>query len=532
MRPVHLIPILTLAVTAIAVPAWTGGAAPLVPVRLLATGAGSGRINLSWIDPTPQVEGDETGFEVEARSRGQNFVHIGEAAGDTESFAHGPGLDAGVVYTYRVRAVRGAESSDWTPEVAARPGLRPLFLIPGLAGTVLDEDRTRNQTRRCSAPDLLSWEYPRAISRESYIPGGDPRALQFGPDGRPSTALSRSLRPVGMLNVCIPSQVDLPDLWDLVARLEAEGYRLNRTLFVFAYDWRLSITENARRLRRRISQETAPVDIVAHSMGALIAQEALRQPAVHGRVRTAVLMGPPHLGAPMAFQALRYGYDFDTPAVDPVKVKRAAHNLPGLYDLVPTAGYLAAAGYISDEADLDADGVTGPLTDPTALDRFLRNAVEKIRPLNRRKDPAPHDRLNGRQLDRAAGFRGAIEAWVRPPSSTRIYLLAGYGRLTPVGYREFRDGTDIRCERTLNDAGDGTVPVVSLDPLASQMDRSYWIDGAATGMGHGTFGSVPVVQDLILALVRGTPPRERLPDYTIDRNRVSTGSRTEYDLIP
>ena len=96
------------------------------------------------------------------------------------------------------------------------------------------------------------------------------------------------------------------------------------TCFQFDYDWRRDIVENARRFDQFIEQSAAYVrsiwgsnrpirfDVVAHSMGGLLARYYLRygssdlpadgslpQPTWHGaaRLENIVLVGPPNGGS-------------------------------------------------------------------------------------------------------------------------------------------------------------------------------------------------------------------------------------------
>ncbi len=90
----------------------------------------------------------------------------------------------------------------------------------------------------------------------------------------------------------------------LISFLEGLGYSeqagaADQQLHVFPYDWRLSNLENARRLGAFIEalDHEGPVDLLAHSMGGLIAHAYLAQNRGSHSVRKFISMGTPYLGA-------------------------------------------------------------------------------------------------------------------------------------------------------------------------------------------------------------------------------------------
>src|SRR5205823_1302077 len=76
---------------------------------------------------------------------------------------------------------------------------------------------------------------------------------------------------------------------------------LNPSLFVFAYDWRLSNVENASKLADYVAcvQQFYPnqkVNILTHSMGSLLAWRYILQNS--GQVKRLITIAGPWLGAP------------------------------------------------------------------------------------------------------------------------------------------------------------------------------------------------------------------------------------------
>lgn len=125
-------------------------------------------------------------------------------------------------------------------------------------------------------------------------------------------------------------------------------------LFVFPYDWRLPIEPTAQRLANYVDcvQRFYPgteVDIVAHSMGGLVArryildQESAGEPSY---VRRMVTMGTPWLGAPKLISTMATGeFEFVTNLllVNKDALERVARTFPGAHTLMPSAKYYELA---------------------------------------------------------------------------------------------------------------------------------------------------------------------------------------------
>lgn len=150
-------------------------------------------------------------------------------------------------------------------------------------------------------------------------------------------------------------------------------------LFVFAYDWRKSNFENAVKLRsyvrciQRFYPETK-VDIVAHSMGGLLARSyILNFQGIHD-VRKMVTIGSPFLGAPRSLKVLEDGGFFE-PSVNVVSAaitavkgmrltsanrifKRLLPHFSGAHELLPSEKFFTLGGVpFAEKFDFNADGV-------------------------------------------------------------------------------------------------------------------------------------------------------------------------------
>jgi PGAP1-like protein len=170
-------------------------------------------------------------------------------------------------YQYLHGLARAAASNSQDPN-------RVVYVIPGIMGSQLCLPRNRPD------PDNLLWLDPLDVYNGQL-------AL---------LALSRS--PV---RACGPV---LYGYLPLKFALESAGF----TVRCFDYDWRRDVADSGSALALRIAAETAAdINIVAHSMGGLVARAALRANA-GSKVRRVVTLGTPHGGSFAPVQAVRGVY--------------------------------------------------------------------------------------------------------------------------------------------------------------------------------------------------------------------------------
>jgi hypothetical protein len=176
----------------------------------------------------------------------------------------------------------------------------PVVIIPGIMGSKL-----------CSKDGSLLWgdrlSYTEKRLRKIRLP------FKFDPD-----ALDQ--KPCGI----IESVNVIPLLWEsnvysgLINTLEGFGYNENAVLaskkiIIFDYDWRLSVDYNAKKLREKIDtlfpDKAQQVNILAHSMGGMIARIYVQQLGGADRVKHLIFMGTPSRGSAKIFKRLKEGLD-------------------------------------------------------------------------------------------------------------------------------------------------------------------------------------------------------------------------------
>ncbi len=93
---------------------------------------------------------------------------------------------------------------------------------------------------------------------------------------------------------------------DLIATLDANVYTQGTDLFTFPYNWRLSNMHTALLLKAKIDEVKAicqcdKVDLVAHSMGGLVARQYIQSSSYENDVDQLIFLGTPHRGAPNSY---------------------------------------------------------------------------------------------------------------------------------------------------------------------------------------------------------------------------------------
>ncbi len=133
---------------------------------------------------------------------------------------------------------------------------------------------------------------------------------------------------------------------DLVDSFETNGYEKDVNLFTFPYNWRKSNFETARLLQEKIQSavndtKVSKTDIVAHSMGGLIAREYIESDYYQNNIDQLITLGTPHRGAPESYLKWEAGEGFFT-----ILEKLGRHHLR---DESQHAGYDSIFEYIQNE---------------------------------------------------------------------------------------------------------------------------------------------------------------------------------------
>jgi pimeloyl-ACP methyl ester carboxylesterase len=306
------------------------------------------------------------------------------------------------------------------------PGAPRVLLLPGIMGSRL------GFPGRSGAPDEVIWI--------------DPYAIESGRLARMALPGRRLVRALGV-------QIFL--YLKLKLTLELAGFNVD----FHAYDWRASIDTLGRELLERVrADRIAPVSVVAHSMGGLVARAAMagddRQ-----QISRLIMVAPPNHGSFAPVLALRGAYP-------PVRlIARLDHlhdaethaqhvfaTFPGLYQLLPARGRSTAPD-LYDAANWPRD------------ERAPRRAL----------------------LEKSLRVRELLA-----PADQRFAIIAGIGQPT-ITALSLQDGEFLYH---VTRAGDGTVPV---ELTALDETGSYYVDGVHSELPNDS----RVVNAIVELLTRG-----------------------------
>ncbi len=349
---------------------------------------------------------------------------------------------------------------------AQSTGKPPIIIIPGISGSQLVNPATGKSV----------WF---SIKRDK----DDDLRLPMT-----SAVLSRNrdgLRPKDIIRtVELPVLPDVEVYQTLIDALKERGYaeaswntpKASDVFYVFAYDWRRDNVESAQLLmqrmtavKRRLRSPKLKFDILAHSMGGLVARYAAMYgsadlphsgspvPTWAGAAHIDKLMmfGTPNEGSFAAFDTLLNGYpiiaDRKLPLVDDLRPEDVMTS-PSVFQLIP---HQNSARFLDEELQplkVDIYNVEtwikygwGAITEPKFLGK-LRDAEnlamknKDIKPVKLDKDANLDDRILARTtyaqvrafmaaaLDRARRFHAAIDATSK---TTPVRLFAYGGNCAP-----------------------------------------------------------------------------------------------------
>jgi len=105
---------------------------------------------------------------------------------------------------------------------------------------------------------------------------------------------------------------------NLIASFKENGYEEGKNLFEFPYEWRDSNILTAGLLKQKIQDvknetKISKVDLVAHSMGGLVARYYIEEPGYQDDVDQLITLGTPHKGAPESYLKWEAGEGFEDP---------------------------------------------------------------------------------------------------------------------------------------------------------------------------------------------------------------------------
>ncbi len=432
------------------------------------------------------------------------------------------------------------------PTMPAPPsGKAPIIIIPGLTGSNLINKRTGEEVwfraRRAKDDDIrLPISPDLSRNRDDLIVKDIIRKVEFFkvlPEIEVYERLIDGLQTRGGYREAN---------WNTATRKDSAD-----TFFVFPYDWRLDNVDNAKllvrkieSLKRRLGRSDLKFNVVAHSMGGLIARYA----AMYGSADLTTgpprptwagarnfdkifLLGTPSGGSVMALDALLNGFSYvggglNLPFIQDIS-RFDAFTIPAIYQLLPHDGALLAY-------DENLKPMTIDLYDPAEWEKY-NWAIWQDDGFTKKFNPS--EQKNARPffiatLARAKQFQAALDATTNGKPSVSFYLIGGDCKPTPAGMLVIRDEKKNRWETRFKANGftrsnGEKVKDTEVEPLMLSVGDSVVTKSSLEGenrrigskvvmpvagelfqcVGHNKLVTSPEVQDKLFAFLAASPPR-------------------------
>ncbi len=300
------------------------------------------------------------------------------------------------------------------------------------------------------------------------------------------------------------------------------------SLFIFNYDWRRDNVESAialgraiRKIKTRLKAPDLRFDIVAHSMGGLLAEYYLRYGTVDalddrsavtyagaadiGRI---VVIGTPHRGTMSAFRILNNG-------ISRTLSPRDIFTMPSVYQLLPddpgghfidmegqpvAVNLYDAATWVRNHWAIWSPHVEGDVPPGPQAEAFLQAVLDRARAFHEALDrPAP-------------GAPPAVPIHLFGsdcvPTLDRVVLDVTSEGVQPLfndGTAPFRNAREL--ERLMLSPGDGTVTAESLTGLSAAPPPSRTTSTFFFCATHGLLPANRGFQDNLFYVLLGDAPR-------------------------
>ncbi len=361
----------------------------------------------------------------------------------------------------------------------------PVIIIPGIAGSELFK-------KNASQTEL----WPNIKGVVTSISDDFLEYLAFDANGE-----EKNDNPVHVGDV-IRSLSGVHIFDSLIDSLVSAGYVEGKDLFVFPYDWRHSVQEDALELKKMIANVTTlsncpNVTLVAHSMGGLVAKQYIADEG-DSLIDKLILLATPHLGSPKAFTMLEYGDNLGASILgfsllNPKKIYSISQNMPSVYDLLPSKTYVDDPShglrYVQDLLGTYLSNTSSPYLDYAETKQLLISSGR-----------------NSNLFSQAEDMHAGIDSIPLPESKTYNYV--GCGRTKTIGSitlrkkfawtstgRAFVDDYDLGYVN-----GDDTVPRTSASLSGTQQ---FFVKGAS----HSTIPSTSGVPESIQAVLSDHPEK-------------------------
>ena len=352
-----------------------------------------------------------------------------------------------------------------TTAPAPPSGKTPIIIVPGLTGSELVNSKTGEEVwfkaRRAKDDDLRLPISPNlSRNRDNLVSKDIIRKVEFFkvlPEIEVYERLIDGLQTRGGYREAS---------WSTATRADAQD-----TFFVFPYDWRRDNVESAQllfrrieALKRRLGNPNLKFNVIAHSMGGLVARYA----AMYGSADLSptprptwagakhfdkiFLLGTPNDGSVMALDALLNGFSYiggglNLPFIQDIS-KFDVFTLPSIYQLLPNKDALTAY-------DENLKPIVVDIYDPATWEKYNwavwhdDDFVKKFSRLEQRNARA----FFTAALARAKRFNHSLNVVGNGKVPVSFYLLGADCKETPAAFLLLRDEKKNRWETRFKASG-------------------------------------------------------------------------------
>jgi pimeloyl-ACP methyl ester carboxylesterase len=348
----------------------------------------------------------------------------------------------------------------------------PLVFIPGIMGSRLFKQAT-------GGSEAEVWANPlRILNPDDDLPELWLNATGTGPacSGGSCPTIALKSGTAGILTSVDLLGVGVPIYDPLINHLEdTDDYVESTNFWAYPYDWRKDLTSQVAGLDTLIQSilnktGAKQVDIVAHSMGGLLARAYISEAAQAARVHRLIALGTPFLGTPKAAgillgMACPIDHLSSFPDCLPYAGVTAdmVPNFPAFYQLMPSTTYFSVKGGGFYGSGLTEDAISGQCTGCLSYSAtytasvmpdfnsaiwpdaqaFHTAALDSLDPAA--VNGVPIDLIAGEDQQTMVGVEGTWRAWPEiTPGETEIvpvFRPAGDGTVTLLSATLSNDGT-------------------------------------------------------------------------------------------
>lgn len=359
----------------------------------------------------------------------------------------------------------------------------PVIFIPGIGGSEFKTNQDIVWSKDNGHGGIFSHAYP----KDEKIWVNESEAAKLGDDDYFDILKLKDDGVTSEADLILTGNLTSQGYGEIDSFFSGAGYTKGTNFFIFPYDWRKDIRHTTDSLNALIDEAKTKsgqpkVNIVAHSMGGLVARNYISDISRAGKVNKLIELGVPHLGAVDGLKLLLYGKPLGRQIIGDFylgipssEAKDVSFNSPSAYQLNPSAKYFefypgsdSEHPYpFRDDRDIDANSVQGLLS----FDQ-IKNLFKNLG-------------YNMKAFNLSEEFHNTIDPFLSNTNNVKSYLIVGSSQPTLGQIRETWlvswpvNLIPRREEIFIN--GDNTVPLYSASLKSNQKDLSanssiYYVD--------------------------------------------------------